>query len=212
MSTSTVPPFNSPLIVQFLRISSSQLHYESTPQGITVARIISGCRPACAHLRHTLASFTAVSTEEPHVYIILAAPPQHAQICDDKLAHENLTSKEMSWSELPLPWFDLPHTSIEGEGTFTTDGGDNRSNINGLRSNGCTNDFEIQMKTNYVLHLCVCVYFCVYNTKLILFNCSHCWPFLELMNLISWKTILIKIVKYSTNPQLEFKTISQTFV
>ncbi|RZB51832.1 hypothetical protein D0Y65_048320 [Glycine soja] len=91
-----VPPFNSPLIVQFLRISSSQLHYESTPQGITVARIISRCRPACAHLRHTLASFTAASTEESRVYIILAAPPQHAQICDDKLAHENLTSKEIS--------------------------------------------------------------------------------------------------------------------
>ncbi|KAG5091405.1 hypothetical protein JHK82_050183 [Glycine max] len=95
-SSLILPPFNSPLIVQFLRISSSQLHYESTPQGITVARIISRCRPACAHLRHTLASFTAASTEESRVYIILAAPPQHAQICDDKLAHENLTSKEIS--------------------------------------------------------------------------------------------------------------------
>lgn len=87
-------------------------------------------------------------------------------------------------------------------------GGDG-SNRAGLRSNRCVNNFEIQAKTNHVLRLYGCMCLCVYNIELTLFNCSHGWPFFELLDLIIWKMILIKILKHSTNPQLKFKTISK---
>lgn len=89
-------------------------------------------------------------------------------------------------------------------------GGDG-SNRAGLRSNRCVNNFEIQAKTNHVLRLYGCMCLCVYNIELTLFNCSHGWPFFELLDLIIWKMILIKILKHSTNPQLKFKTISSQY-